>query len=152
MKKLFIGDTTNGFIQFFRFCFVGFAATVADMAAGISVRYFLNPRFALDFSFFSLGRDSVSGAIGFIIGLAVNYLISVLWVFKRNDISRVKEFSVFAVISIIGLFINTAIIEVLGIFILKQSGFVFIIKKIIATVFTMFWNFFARKLILYRNN
>ena len=151
LKELFVEDTDDGFIQFFRFCFVGGAATVVDMAVGVLFRNILPSDFILNLGFFTLSLDAVSGAFGFVAGLVTNYLISISWVFKRNDINRVKEFIIFAVIGIIGLFINTGVMEILGKLIAKESNLLFIVKKIIATLVTMIWNFAGRKLILYRN-
>ncbi len=150
-RELFVEDTNDGFIQFFRFCFVGGAATLVDMAVGVVARNLLPSDFILNLGLFTLSLDAVSGALGFTAGLVANYLLSISWVFKRDDINRVKEFTVFAVIGIVGLFINTGVMEVLGKIITKESNILFIVKKVIATLITMIWNFAGRKLILYRN-
>lgn len=152
LKELFVDDTNDGFIQFFRFCFVGGAATIVDMAVGVIFRNILPFDFILNLGLFTLSLDAVSSAFGFIAGLVTNYLLSISWVFKRNDINRVKEFIIFAIIGIIGLFINTGVMEVLGKLIAKESNILFIAKKVIATLVTMIWNFAGRKLILYRNS
>lgn len=149
-RELFVEDTNDGFIQFFRFCFVGGAATVVDMAVGVLFRNILPSDFILDLGLFTLSLDAVSGAFGFIAGLVANYLLSISWVFKRKDINRLKEFIVFAIIGVIGLFVNTGVMEILGKFVTKESNILFILKKIIATLVTMIWNFAGRKLILYR--
>ena len=152
LKELFVDDTNDGFIQFFRFCFVGGAATIVDMAVGVVFRNILPSDFILNLGLFTLSLDAVSGAFGFIAGLVTNYLLSISWVFKRNDINRVKEFIIFAIIGIIGLFINTGVMEILGKIIVKANDILFIAKKVIATLVTMIWNFAGRKLILYRNS
>ncbi len=150
LRELFIEDTNDGFIQFFRFCFVGGAATIVDMATGVLFRNILPSDFILNLQLFTLSLDAVSGAFGFVAGLVTNYLISISWIFKRNDINRAKEFIIFAIIGIIGLFINTGVMEILVKIIAKESNVLFIVKKIIATLVTMIWNFAGRKLILYR--
>jgi len=150
-KELFVEDTNDGFIQFFRFCFVGGAATLVDMAVGVVARNVLPSDFILNLGFFTLSLDVVSSAFGFTAGLVANYLLSISWVFKRDDINRVKEFTIFAVIGIIGLFINTGVMEILGKFVLKENNIIFIAKKVVATLVTMIWNFAGRKLSLYRN-
>lgn len=152
LKELFVDDTNDGFIQFFRFCFVGGAATIVDMAVGVVFRNILPFDFILNLGLFTLSLDAVSSAFGFIAGLVTNYLLSISWVFKRNDINRVKEFIIFAIIGIIGLSINTGVMEILGKIIVKANDILFIAKKVIATLVTMIWNFAGRKLILYRNS
>ncbi|MBR2152038.1 MAG: GtrA family protein [Clostridia bacterium] len=152
LKELFVDDTNDGFIQFFRFCFVGGAATIVDMAVGVIFRNILPFDFILNLGLFTLSLDAVSSAFGFIAGLVTNYLLSISWVFKRKDINRVKEFIIFAIIGIIGLFINTGVMEILGKIIVKANDILFIAKKVIATLVTMIWNFAGRKLILYRNS
>ena len=149
-KELFVDDTDDGFIQFFRFCFVGGVATIADMGTGVVVRNLLPDTIAWDFGLFTLTLDAIAGASGFIIGLVVNYLISIAWVFKRKDINRVKEFTVFAIIGIIGLCINTGVMEALGLWLTANNNWMFLFKKLIATFVTLIWNFTGRKLILYR--
>ncbi|MBR4282729.1 MAG: GtrA family protein [Clostridia bacterium] len=151
-RELFVEDTNDGFIQFFRFCFVGSAATIVDMAVGVVARNILPSDFILNLGLFTLSLDAVSGACGFVAGLISNYLISISWVFKRKDINRVKEFTIFAIIGIIGLFINTGVMEILGKLIARESNILFIAKKVVATLVTMMWNFSGRKLILYRNS
>lgn len=49
----------------------------------------------------------ISGVIGFAVSMVVNYLLSMKYVFQRkDDIARSKEFTIFAVLSVIGLGIN----------------------------------------------
>ena len=97
-RALLIEDTEDTWIQLFRSLFVGGVATIVDFAVAALVREGLG------------GNDIVSNASGFAIGLVVNYLISILWVFKKHNMNIAKEFAVFSVIGIIGLFINTGIV------------------------------------------
>lgn len=89
------------------------------------------------------GLDSVLAAgISFTVSLVVNYLLSMRFVFaRRGDISRGREFALFAVLSIIGLAINEACM---------WAGTVplaidYRIVKIGATAVVMVWNFCSRK-------
>ena len=154
IKELFVNKTNNTMIQFFRSLFVGGIATVADMAVMILFR--------------ELVRMPESGAAvcGFIVGLAVNYIISTFWVFAKAKVkNRALDFIVFAVIGIIGLGLTQLIIEPLSVEGIFGTGFFvkngifgplipkdkyYIVGKVIAVVIVYMWNFFARKLILYR--
>ena len=99
INSLFISETNNTFIQFFRSLFVGGIATVADMGFLILFR--------------ELFKMPETGAtvIGFVAGLTVNYIISTFWVFSKAKVqNRVFDFIAFAVIGIIGLGLTSLII------------------------------------------
>ena len=103
---------------------------------------------------------------GFIVGLAVNYIVSTYWVFAKAKVkNRIIDFIGFAVIGIIGLGLTQLIIEpfsTLGMFgtgwfvqwqifggLLPADKY-YIVGKVLAVVIVYMWNFFARKFILYR--
>lgn len=87
-----------------------------------------------------------SGALAFMLGLVIVYVLSIAWVFEeRTTKSAWVEFTVFAIIGIVGLGINELILWTLtGIF-----GLYYLVSKVasVAVVFT--WNFFARKYALF---
>ena len=155
IKKLFVGGTSNTFIQFFRSLFVGGIATVVDMLICILVR----EAFHLP--------EPVAAIFGFVIGCAVNYIICSLWVFAKAKVKNRKvDFLGFTIIGVIGLGLTQLIIEPFAVDGMFGTGaFVrweifggiipadkyYIVGKIIAVVVVYMWNFFARKLILYRN-
>lgn len=89
----------------------------------------------------------VSAAIAFILGLTCNYLISTAWVFGESKVkSRWLEFAAFAIIGVIGLGFNELIIYVsTGI-----CGFHYMLSKIASTLLVFFWNFFARRFLLFK--
>ncbi len=155
LKELFVGDTNNTFIQFFRSLFVGGVATLADMAVLILIR-----------EVFGIS-ESVAAVFGFIVGLAVNYIISTFWVFAKAKVkNRVLDFVIFGVIGVIGLGLTQLIIEPFAVKGMFGEGFLvsnavfgslipvdkyYIIGKLLAVVLVYMWNFFARKFILYRH-
>ncbi len=88
----------------------------------------------------------VAAVVGFLAGVLVNYQLSIKWVFaSRKLASQSAEFTIFVIICIIGLILNIAII----------AGMVELIKvdyrvaKGVSTAAVFFWNFAARKKILY---
>lgn len=84
----------------------------------------------------------IAASIGFISGLIIIYFLSNKYVFGESKIrSRSKEFSLFALIGIIGLGILAALMWLFT----DQLGVNYIISKIIATIFVYLWNFFARR-------
>lgn len=84
----------------------------------------------------------IAASIGFSIGLLVVYVLSNRYVFGKSKIeSRTIEFSLFALIGIIGLIILNILMWVFTDLLLVN----YIISKIIATIFVYIWNFFARR-------
>lgn len=135
LKRLFKEKTENSFIQFFRYIFVGGFAFLADA-------------FSLWFCEIYM-HYMISAAVGFIIGLIVNYLLSTCFVFGESAKvkNKLKEFAVYALIGIMGL----ALTEIIMYFLTDICNFYFMLSKIAAAVIVLLWNFAARKVILYNN-
>lgn len=90
----------------------------------------------------------VSAAIAFILGLICNYVISTAWVFGESKVNnRLVEFTVFSIIGVVGLGFNELIIY----FFTDVCGLHYMLSKIISTVIIFFWNFFARRFILFKS-
>ena len=142
LGKLFVGDTDNTFIQFFRYVFVGGLATVVDWAVSyILFRFVFHENYAV-----------LANSISFVAGLVVNYIISTFWVFKPDkDKSRIVEFLQFAAIGLIGLFITMGITKLFELWFADKTSLYQIIAKVVSTAVAFFWNFFARKILLYSN-
>ncbi len=148
IKNLFSGETDNTFIQFFRYIFVGGFAFVVDYGV-----------LALLVEVFSFNAK-LAAIISFILGLAVNYILSTLWIFKNSKIeNRLAEFAAFALIGVIGLGINELIIWVFDDIIAPRKPLSFIpedkyylIGKLVSTAIVFVWNFAARKFIIFNKN
>lgn len=81
------------------------------------------------------------GAVGFVLATALNYVLSIRYVFESGvRFRRGKEVSLVFAISGLGLLINQLVLYV-GIGIL---GWEMILTKILATGAVFFWNFGAR--------
>lgn len=154
IKKLLFEETDHTGIQFFRSLFVGGVATVADMAVLILLRELLHI------------PENIAAIFGFIVGLAVNYIISTFWVFAKAKVkNRALDFIAFGVIGVIGLGLTQLILEPFAVegmfgtgFLVKYAVFgsllptdkYYIIGKVLAVILVYMWNFFARKFFLYR--
>ncbi len=135
IRSLLVEKTSNPWLQLFRYTFVAGVALVADFSVLFCCTEFLGIHYL------------ISAAFGFLVGLTTNYLLSVLWVFtNRNIQNRKMEFLFFALIGIVGLGLN----EVFLWFFTEIVGFHYLISKIIATILGYFWNFGARKFLLFR--
>ena len=134
-QKLLKDQTNKTRIQLLRYLFVGGAAFIVDF---ISL-YILTDFFGIYYL--------ISAAIAFSLGLLVNYFLSVSWVFNQRKLkNRNYEFGVFAIIGIVGLGLNEVIIW----FFTQELLIYYLLSKIFAAVIILFWNFFARKYVLFR--
>ena len=90
----------------------------------------------------------VSAAIAFILGLTCNYLISTAWVFGESRLrSTAAEFSAFALIGVVGLGLNELIMWLC----VDEGGQHYMIAKLVSTAIVFFWNFFARRFLLFKS-
>ena len=138
-SRLFLGDTENTLIQFFRYCFVGGLATVVDWG----VSYLL-------FNYAFGGRYlEAANVISFVCGLIVNYLISTLWVFKTSRVrSRLAEFLGFAAIGAVGALLTLGVSWLFKQW-MGENPATQIVAKVVSTAVAFLWNFFARKILLF---
>lgn len=104
--------------------------------------------FAIDFALMVLFTERgglnpvVSSFISFVISLVINYAMSMKWVFeRRDDISRGKEFGIFAVLATIGLVMNEAIMAI-GV---GMMFFDYRLTKLASTGIVTIYNFISRK-------
>lgn len=121
-------------------------------------RYFLTGglAFVVDFGLFAICLYAfewhylVSNLVGLVAGLVVNYWISVRWVFaacKRSVSNRTLEFSMFALIGILGVLLNQALMWL-------QVDFLEILPmlaKFISAAIVLLWNFGIRKIFLFKS-
>jgi len=135
LKGLFIEPTSNLMIQIFRGLFVGGIAFIAD--AGLLWLISLTGLHYL-----------ICTVFGFLLGVTVNYVLSVRFVFKEKaSVGKVGEIAVYVIVGAIGLGLTAALMwfftDIIGIF--------FMISKCITALLVYAWNFFSRKYFLYRN-
>lgn len=129
------GDNKKTKTQATRYLLVGLAAYIVDFGLLIF--------FTEVFNIFYL----ISATASFLIGILVNYWLSIRWVFpSRNLKNRYLEFGGFAVVGIVGLFLNDFLI----LLITQKAGLNYIVSKLLASVMVLIWNFVARKYTLFR--
>lgn len=135
INMLFVTPTDNWMLQLFRYGFVGGLAFVVDYGTLFCLTHFAGVPYLW------------SAAIAFILGLVTNYLISISWVFSHTGKMRIwQEFLAFTVIGLIGLALNEGIMYV-GTDLLQLH---YMVSKLISTAIVFFWNFFARKVLVFK--
>jgi putative flippase GtrA len=109
--------------------------------------------FAVDFAVLALLTEAarlhylLSAGISFLLGTSVSYLLSVLLVFpvRRHD-SRLVEYALFVLVGVMGLGLNEALLWAFT----ERLGIYYLASKVIAASLIFFWNFGARKYLLFR--
>lgn len=122
MKKLVV--------QILRFGVVGVLAFIVDYG----ILYLLTEHVHLYYL--------LSSIISFLISLVVNYILSIKWVFDVQKKQTVKDVVIFAVLSTIGLLINSLVMYLS----VELFSIYYMVGKIIATFIVMVWNFITRKI------
>ena len=90
----------------------------------------------------------VSAAIAYLLGLVVNYLLSIHWVFSsRNIVDPKIEFILFTLLGIVGLLLNELIIW--GFAELLMLHYMF--SRVLSAFIGFPTKFALRKLVLFRN-
>ena len=133
----------SGLVQeFLKYCIVGGLAFVADIGSIYIFREYI--LYSLPFALY------LSVIIGFIIGLSVNYILSVIFVFTgAKEAVKGKQlifFTQFAIIGIIGLLLTEALMWI-GVEIFKIH---YLIVKVFAAAIVLLWNYGARKYLIIR--
>lgn len=134
MNKILKGKTDNMYYQIIRYTLVGGFAFIADF----SILFILTEYVGLHYL--------LSAAISFTLGLTINYILSIFWVFERRAVnSKFWEFFIFAIIGLIGLGFNEFFMWILTDVVFLH----YLVSKMITTFIVYFWNFFARKIMLF---
>ena len=124
-------------IQLFRYLVSGGTAFIVD--AGL---------LALLTELFGEEKLLLWTAIAFSAGLLITYLFSILWVFDNRSMkSRAAEAGVFALIGVSGLGLTELLMWLLA----GKAGLHYLVSKIVTTVIVFFWNFAAKKILLFRS-
>lgn len=141
--------------QLIKFGFVGASCFVIDYIVGLIV---LNILMTLPTADCFEIASVIGSAVGFVVSVTVNYILSFKFVFERKeDLDKRAEFVIFVLLSIVGLLINSFIIwlavgPVYGSsnFLQENAGYnlVYTGAKIIATAIVMIYNFVTRKIFL----
>lgn len=88
----------------------------------------------------------VSSSISFAIGVVVNWVLCTYWIFDFHKVQRQSmEFMYYVLISAVGLGLNALLMWLFT----DGFGLWFMVSKLIAAGITLFYNFFARKILLH---
>ena len=147
-RAIFLDPTENGFLQFFRYLFVGGIATVVDWCLSFGTEYlvstYLLPETDAQIVYI------IATTVGFAGGLTTNFLLSRALVFATQEAraqTKTGEFLGHFAVGAIGLGMSYLIVWVGTSFLLTDNYPVF---RITATVVVFIWNYLARKYFVYK--
>jgi putative flippase GtrA len=134
LSSKLLEPTGNIANQFLRYVFVGAAAFLVDFATLILLTEVFHLHYLL------------SGIISFVLGLVINYLLSVSWVFNQRALKNMwLEIFIFSFVGAVGLALNTFFLW----FLTENISLHYALSKVIATMVVFLWNFFVRKFVLF---
>lgn len=133
--------------EIFRFVVVGLICTLADYGVSLLFQYLVYPDQNL--------TTFVASLAGFVVGVLINYLLSIFAVFKNVENKKTSQsiggFFVFIGLSTVGYLINLGIKELGNLIIPFASSvlwFTFIFG--VATFVVLIYNYVTRKFILFK--
>ena len=129
------------FYEFLRYCTVGGIAFLADFGALVLAQELFLKEFVIGVY--------VATALGFVVGLSVNYTLSLWFVFVQEEYGRkgrnVGTFIVFGVIGLVGL-LWTELGMWIGVECLEWN---YMIVKVLVTGAVLGWNYLVRKILIF---
>lgn len=155
---------TQLFWEIVRFLLVGGTATLVDYFVFWLFDGVLLPALPIAGEWWKVFSLVTATALGFCVGLAVNWLLSVVFVFKavkdKKEASSGKSFWIFTLIGVIGLALTevgvvtlVAVLPTVTVF-GKTAFFGMAIDKLIAkvimTCLVLIWNYVGRKLFVFK--
>lgn len=133
---LFAQKDDRTVVQMFRYLFVAAAALAVDFTTLVLLTELFQVHYIL------------AAIAGFALGIGINYVLSVRWVFKSRAFnSRRLELLAFVIIGAIGLLITALLMWVMT----DLLAVYYIVSKLLVTAVVFFWNFLARKFLLFNN-
>lgn len=127
MRAALFKDTVK---QFSKFAVVGITSLAVDYILLLVLVELLHVDFL------------IATSASFLASVVVNYFLSMRYVFsRRDDLSRKREFTIFAVLSAVGLGLNDLFMFV-GVAVLSIG---YQVMKLISTFMVTWYNFFSRR-------
>lgn len=155
MKK-FIEKHRKLIMEILRFLLVGGIATLIDFAIYELFRFVLLKNVSDPLNLI------IATSLGFIMGNIVNYILSILFVFKGakddKETQTIKAFLIFTLIGVIGLGIKVGVQTggnylVNSMFDLTEAFWIWALDTFVycvATLIVLIWNYIGRKLFIFK--
>ncbi len=145
--------------EILRYCVAGGTAFVFDLITKTLFYSFFLPEDMGSFNIFGFVNEwnvTLSTTAGFVVGLIVNYIISIFFVFttesQKEKGKGIVPFLIYLAVSIAGLLLNIGVTQ-LGCNILSvttDDTVMFMFVSCVAAGIVLIWNYIGRKIFVYR--
>lgn len=145
--------------ELLRYCVAGGSAFVCDLLTKTLFHSFILPDNMGTFSVFGFENElrvTLATTAGFIVGLIVNYIISIFFVFTNENQKEkgkgIKAFLIYLAVSVVGLLVNIGVTQ-LGCNLLsvgKEDTVMFMLVSCAAAGVALIWNYIGRKIFVYK--
>ncbi len=145
--------------ELLRYCVAGGTAFVFDLITKTLFNSVILPADMGTFEIFGFvneWRVTLATTAGFIVGLIINYVISIFFVFTTEEQKKkgkgIKPFLIYLAVAIVGLLVNIGVTQ-LGCNLLsiqKQDAILFMFVSCVAAGVALIWNYIGRKIFVYR--
>ena len=135
-------------LEFLRYVVVGGISALVDMGVNYAMLFWI-----LGGTKDDTALVAISVALGFIVGLAVNFVLSNIFVFRSAEQQKegktLKAFLIYVGVGVIG-FGLTELLTILGTNIIGDSGFWYLVLTCFVKGIVLVWNYVGRKIFVYR--
>ena len=135
-------------MEFLRYAVVGGISAVIDMAVNYAMLFYI-----LGGTKDDSGLVALSVACGFAVGLAVNFILSNIFVFKSEEQKKkgktLGAFLIYTAVGVIG-FVLTELLTILGTLVIGDSGVWYLLLTCFVKGVVLIWNYVGRKILVYR--
>ena len=135
-------------LEFLRYAIVGGLSAVVDMAVNFVVLFYL-----LGGTKDDKGLVAISVAAGFVVGLAVNFLLSNIFVFnekaQKEKGRTVSAFLIYALVGVVGFGLTEGL-TILGTHFIGNGGIWYLVLTCFVKGVVLIWNYVGRKIFVYR--
>ncbi len=148
MEQSFFSKNKKLIFEFLRYVVVGGISAVVDMGVNFVTLFYI-----LGGSKDDKGLVAVSVALGFIVGLAVNFILSNIFVFNEKEQKEKGKtagaFLIYALVGVIG-FGLTEVLTILGTLLIGDGGIWYLVLTCFVKGVVLIWNYVGRKIFVYR--
>ena len=126
-------------VRLFPFLSRGVVASIIAYSVDVALLAFLTEVVGLHYQ--------VSACISFYVGTNITYILSVTWIFPHRAVkNKIIEYLIFFAVGTVGVGLNALLLW----FFTEKIGVYYLLSKVISGSSVFFWNFYARKHILFR--
>lgn len=148
MEQSFFSKNKKLIFEFLRYAVVGGISAVVDMGINFVTLFYI-----LGGSKDDKGLVAISVALGFIVGLAVNFILSNIFVFNEKEQKEKGKtagaFLIYALVGVIGFGLTEAL-TILGTLLIGDGGIWYLVLTCFVKGVVLIWNYVGRKIFVYR--